>query len=120
MKKILIADDSPTVMKLVSGFLEGAGYEVISASDGQEGLEKARTEHPDLIILDVMMPKMGGFEVCRMLKFDSNFKNTPIIMLSEKQEDVDKLTGTKVGADDYIPKPFKSQELLDKIQDLLQ
>ncbi len=118
-KKILVVDDERDLVETITFRLEAAGYEVSSAFDGQEGLEKAREIKPDLILLDVMMPKMDGYQVCRMLKFDDDYKNIPIIMLTARGQEQDKKTGGDVGADDYITKPFDSKDLLARIQKML-
>jgi len=119
-KKILLVDDEEDIRKLVTGRLKLNGYEVITAIDGEDGLSKARTEVPDLIILDLMLPKIDGYKVCRMLKFDVNFKHIPIILFTAKAEEEDIKTGMEVGADAYLAKPFEPQVLLDKVKGLLQ
>lgn len=118
-RKILVVEDETELQKALSIRLKAIGYEVITAQDGQEGLEKARSICPDLIVLDILMPKMDGYEVCRMLKFDARYKSIPVIMLTAKAQDVDKAMGKKVSADDYITKPFETQDLLDKIKKYL-
>lgn len=118
-KRILLVDDEPDVVKVVKFRLEENNYEVLVAVDGQEALEKARKENPDLIILDLMLPKMDGYKVCRMLKFDEKYKHIPIIMFTARGQDLDKKVGYDVGANEYIIKPFESQVLLGKIKDLL-
>jgi len=115
-RKILVVDDETELLKAISILLKTSGYEVITAQDGQEGLEKAKSLSPDLIVLDVLMPKMDGYEVCRMLKFDEKYKSIPIIMLTAKVQDIDKAMGKKVGADDYLTKPFETRDLVDKIK----
>lgn len=119
MSKILIVDDEPDIVKTVSFRLKAAGYEVVSAADGLEGLEKARQEKPDLIILDLMLPKMDGYQICRMLKFDSQFAKIPIIMFSARAQDSDQQMGKDVGANAYITKPFEPEILLGKIKELI-
>lgn len=119
-KKILIVDDEKDLVETITFRLEASGYEVIAAYDGQEGLDKARSEHPDLILLDVMMPKMDGYQVCRLLKFDEDFQKTPVIMLTARGQDQDKNTGKEVGVDGYITKPFESSVLLGEIDKLLK
>ena len=119
MKKILIADDRPEVVELVKVTLEGEGYQTIDASDGREALEKIGKENPDLILLDVVMPKMDGFEVLRNLKDDSNTKDIPVIMLTAKGQKLDKEKGGKLGAQDYIIKPFSPSHLLRIIEEIL-
>lgn len=115
-KKILVIDDETELLKAISIRLKTSGYEVSTAQDGQEGLEKAKSLNPDLIVLDILMPKMDGYEVCRLLKFDEKYKSIPVIMLTAKTQDIDKAMGKKVGADDYITKPFETQDLVEKIK----
>lgn len=119
VKKILIVDDEKDLVETLTFRLEAAGFEVIPAYDGLEGLSKARKEKPDLILLDVMMPKMDGYQVCRLLKFSTDTKDIPIIMLTARGQDRDKLTGQEVGADVYITKPFDGAELVKKIKEVL-
>ena len=119
MKKILIADDRPKIVELVRVILEGENYQIIDASDGEQTLKKVRLEKPDLVLLDVVMPKMDGFEVCRKLKKDPQTKRIPVIMLTAKGQKVDKEKGRKVGAVDYITKPFNPSTLLAKIKETL-
>jgi len=118
-KKILVVDDEPDVLALLTLMLKSQGYNVISAVDGQEALEKARKEAPDLILLDVMLPKMDGYKVARMLKFDENFSHIPIILLTAKIQEKDKQTGLEMGANDYMTKPFDTALLLAKIKETL-
>ena len=115
-KKILVIDDEPRLLKAITIRLKASGYEVITGQDGAEGLEKAKSLNPDLIVLDILMPKMDGYEVCRLLKFDEKYKSIPVIMLTAKAQDIDKAMGKKVGADDYITKPFETQDLVDKVK----
>jgi two-component system, OmpR family, alkaline phosphatase synthesis response regulator PhoP len=119
-KRILIVDDEKDLVYGVSLQLETSGYEVLSAYDGQEGLDRARKEKPDLIILDLMLPKIDGFKVCRMLKFDAKYKKIPIILFTVRAQQSDKQTAAEVCADAYITKPFEPQVLLDKIEELLR
>lgn len=118
-KKILVVDDEPDVNSLLVLLLQTQGYNVISAADGQEALEKARGQNPDLILLDVMLPKMDGYKVARMLKFDENYSHIPIIMLTAKVQDKDKQTGLETGADMYITKPFEPSDIIEKIKQSL-
>jgi len=120
MKKILVVDDEPFLVKALQIRLEHEGYEVISAYDGLEGLNKAREEKPDLIILDVMMPKKNGYQVCQELKSDDQYKYIPIIMLTAKGQKTEKEWGERTGADVYITKPFEDKELLAEIKKLLK
>jgi DNA-binding response OmpR family regulator len=119
-KKILIADDEPDFVELISMRLEVNGFKVVAAKDGQEAIDKTKKENPDLLILDLMMPKLDGFEVCRMLKFDDNFKNLPIIVLSALDQQQDREKAIKAGADEYFIKPFDLSLLLTKIRDLIE
>ncbi len=118
--KILVVDDEKDLVETLSFRLEANDYEVLKAHDGQDGLNKARSEKPDLIILDLMLPKMDGYKVCRMLKFDAKYKKIPIIMFTARAQESDKKIGMEVGADAYITKPFEPQALLSKIQELLK
>jgi DNA-binding response OmpR family regulator len=117
MKKILVIDDEPTLVATVRYNLERDGYEVITASDGPSALSLARAERPDLILLDLMLPVMDGFEVCRLLRRDMD---ASILMLTAKAEEVDKVVGLELGADDYVTKPFSMRELLARVRALLR
>lgn len=119
-KRILLVDDEKDLVEIVTFRLETSGYEVIPAYDGQEGLNKAKSERPDLIILDLMLPRMNGYEVCQLLKFDQKYKHIPIIMFTARTQESDKKTGFEVGANAYITKPFDAQVLLSKIKELLK
>ncbi len=119
MKKILIADDRPEVVELVKVTLEGEGYLTIDASDGREALEKIRKEKPDLILLDIVMPKMDGFEVLSELKNDSQTEDTPVIMLTAQGQKLDQEKGKELGATGYIIKPFSPSALLERIEEIL-
>ena len=111
-KKILAVDDEKHIVRLVEVNLQRAGYEVITAYDGREALEKVKSESPDLIVLDVMMPYMDGFEVLRTLKADETYKDIPVIMLTAKAQDADVFRGWQSGVDCYLTKPFNPMELL--------
>ena len=115
--KILIADDDPKILKLLKDLLNQEGFEVISANNGHEVLGQFNNATPDLIVLDVMMPGMDGFEVCRKIRAESSI---PIIILSAKSETPDRITGLTLGSDDYITKPFDSDELLLRIKSVLK
>ncbi len=117
-KKILVAEDNPEMRRIVSIRLEINGYTVIGAEDGEEALEKVKQEDPDLLILDLMIPKIDGFEVCRMLKFDDKHKSMPIIILSALDQQGDREKAIKNGADAYFIKPFDLELLLNKIKNL--
>jgi DNA-binding response OmpR family regulator len=119
MAKILLVDDETQLVAMVQMRLEANGYEVITANDGEEGLAKAKSEKPDLIMLDVMMPKMDGYKVCGLLKNDTRYCKIPIILFSARAQQGDKDVGGEVGADAYVTKPFEPSVLLAKIKDLL-
>ena len=118
-KRILLVDDEPDLLSTLKKRLETNNYEVITASDGMEALSKAKKEKPDLIILDLMLPKMDGYKVCRMLKFDEKYKHIPIIMFTARAEVEDEKLGQETGADAYITKPFETNNLLSKVEELL-
>jgi len=120
MAKILIVDDEATFIKLAQLKLESSGYEVITAEDGKEGLKKAKSEKPDLIILDVVMPEMNGYQVCRLLKNDAQYKKIPIILFTGKVQDKFEIVGSKVGANATIRKPFDLAYILAVIEKLLK
>ena len=117
---ILIADDEPNQLELMSFNLSNAGYSVIKAANGKEAIELIENHSPDLIILDWMMPKMSGIDVCRTLRSRSETKQIPIIILSARSEDSDKSLGLDTGADDYISKPFSPKELISRVKALLR
>ena len=117
--KVLVVDDDPVIVKLLQVNFEMEGYTVVTANDGAEGLERARAEHPDIVLLDIMMPKMDGLEVTRALKADEATKSIPIILLSAKAQSSDVQAGRDMGADDYLTKPFDPLELLDRVSELL-
>ncbi len=119
-KKILVIDDTEFMVKLISDILNNAGYEVISARRGAEGLLKVRSEKPDLVILDIVMPDMNGFEVCKILRDDESNNLMPIIILTAQDNEDDKLTALELGADDYIIKPFNPRELLSRVKNTLR
>ena len=117
--KILVVDDEIYIVHILDFSLGMEGYEVLTALDGEQALEKARTEHPDLIVLDIMMPKLDGYETCKMLKADDRTKDIPVILLSAKGRNVDQKIGFEVGADDYITKPFSPRKLVERINAIL-
>ena len=114
-RKILVVDDEAVLVETIAYNLEQAGYQVITAADGASALEVARRDSPDLIILDIMLPEMDGLEVCRQLRRDGGTTATPIIMLTAKGDEIDKVVGLEVGADDYVTKPFGMEELLARV-----
>ncbi len=119
-KKILIVDDVPVNIQLLTTYLSSEGYTVISAKDGVEALQKVKQDGPDLILLDVMMPKINGFEVCKIIKSNKETKFIPVIMVTALNELEDKIKGIDSGADDFISKPFNKLELLARVRSLLR
>ena|SRR3989338_7779636 len=119
-KKILVVDDEPDIVRMIKMRLEANGYDVLTASDGNTAYKKVKSDSPDLIVLDLMLPGMDGYHVCRLLKFDEKYRHIPIMMLTAKGRKEDKMLGEKVGADFYMTKPFEAKELLDKIKELLE
>ena len=116
-RKILIVDDEKNIVDIIAFNLKKEGYTVITAADGEEGVQKAMEENPDLILLDIMMPKMDGYEVCKKIR---EKKNTPIIMLTARAEELDKVLGLELGADDYVTKPFTPLELMARVNSQLR
>ncbi len=119
-RKILVVDDEPVLVETIAYNLEQAGFSVTTAADGSSAIEAAHREMPDLIILDIMLPEMDGLEVCRQLRRDSETATTPIMMLTAKGDEIDKVVGLEVGADDYVTKPFGRRELLARVRALLR
>lgn len=117
--KIMIVEDSPTYLRKISESLQGSGYDIITAIDGEEALEKAVQESPNLIVLDVVLPKKNGFQVCRQLKTTPATQDIKILMMTSKSQDSDRFWGLKQGADDYMTKPYEDEELLANIAKLL-
>ena len=117
MSKVLIIDDEPKIVEICCDYLKAGGFDVLAAGDGLQGLATARSENPDLIVLDLMMPGMDGMEVCRKLRRESH---VPVIMLTARVEEADKLRGLELGADDYITKPFSPRELVARVKTVLR
>ncbi len=118
--RILIIEDDKDIVEMLVFNLREAGYETVSAFDGKDGITLARAERPNLIILDIMLPVIDGFEVCRLLKSDPNISQIPIIILSAKSQETDKIIGLELGADDYVTKPFSPRELIARIRAILR
>jgi DNA-binding response OmpR family regulator len=114
-KKILIIEDDPSVLKATSYILEKEGYQVLTAQDGLDGLKKAKQDNPDLLILDVMLPGIDGFEICHSLRNEPQTAELPIIMFSAKGQESDKATGLKVGANEYLVKPVDREVLINTV-----
>ncbi len=119
MRKILIVDDEPYILNILDFSLDAEGYTVLQAADGDEALRLAVAQHPDLIILDVMMPRLDGYETCRRLKEDAATKDIPVVMLTARNSREDRDKGDKAGADGFMTKPFSPQRLLDVVQEYL-
>ena len=117
MKTILVVDDAPNIVELLRLYLEGAGYATLVASDGPSAVEAHRKHHPDLVILDVMLPGMDGFEVCRAIRREAD---TPVLMLTARTDDVDAIVGLELGADDYVTKPFNPRALVARVKAILR
>ena len=117
MKTILVVDDEEHIRELATLYLEKEGYGVLTASDGEEALEVARAQQPDLIVLDVMMPRMDGLDACRELRKESD---VPVLMLTARSEEIDRIVGLELGADDYMGKPFNPRELTARVKAILR
>ena len=118
-KVILVVEDDPKSLELTRDLLQVAGYSTIEATDGEQGVELARSKKPDLILMDIMMPKMDGYAACYAIKMDEATRTIPVVMLTAVDYDLNKKLGTVMGADGYITKPFGRQELLDVIKRFL-
>ena len=116
MKKVLVVDDDEDIVNIVSALLQSEGYHTITAQNGKDALAKAITDKPDLIIADIMMPEMDGWEFCWRVREDKSLGETPFIFLTARADVMDQIRGSEIGADDYIIKPFRKQELLKRVQ----
>ena len=119
-KKILIVDDEVDLVETVRFPLEMEGFNILVSYNGEDALNQARKEKPDLILLDLMLPKLDGYKVCRLLKFDERYKNIPILMLTAKTQEKDKALGMETGANEYITKPFDLDRLIEKVKSYLK
>jgi len=119
-KKILVIEDDPSTLRLIKYTLQQEGYQVLTAANGLDGMRKAQSGEIDLIILDVLLPGVDGFEICHRLRADPQTSQLPILMISGKAREIDKATGLKIGADDYIIKPWHRPELVTKIEAMLE
>jgi len=119
-QKILVVDDEPEAVELVAFNLKQAGYDVVSAADGDEALKKAKAQQPALVVLDWMLPEMEGVEVCKLIRRDPVTSNIPVIMLTAKASEIDRVLGLELGADDYLTKPFSPRELVLRIKKILE
>lgn len=120
MQRILIVDDDREIVRLVRAYLEKAGYNVLAAYDGENALHILRRERPDLLVLDLMLPDRDGWDLTRLIRADKSLAETPIIMLTARVEDSDKIVGLEIGADDYITKPFNPREVVARVRALLR
>ena len=118
--RILVVDDEPDAIELIRFNLKASGYEVLTAEDGKEALAKARKFSPDMILLDLMLPEIDGLEVCKILRRDPATASLPIIMLTAKASEIDRVLGLEFGADDYVTKPFSPRELMLRVRNLLK
>jgi DNA-binding response OmpR family regulator len=118
--RVLVVDDEPDLVRVLEFGLKASGYTVEVASDGQEGLKKAREIKPDVILLDLMLPKLDGYKVCRLLKFDDRFKHIPIIILSARTQEGDQTLALEMGANRFVTKPYDFSEILGYIETLLK
>ena len=119
-RKVLIADDEPNILLSLEFLMKREGYQVVVAKDGQEALDTIAREKPDLVLLDAMMPKKTGYEVCNEVRSSADYKNTLILMLTAKGRDTDIAKGMALGADAYMVKPFSTKELAQKVKELLE
>jgi two-component system, chemotaxis family, response regulator PixH len=119
MNTILVVDDTPSELELISRYLRDHGYTVIAAKDGKEALNRAKQSKPDVVVTDVVMPNMSGFELCRSLKLDPETEKLPIVICSSKNQQLDRLWGMKQGADIYITKPFAKEDLLRAVASVI-
>lgn len=120
MSQVLVVEDSPPQREMITTLLQQSGLNVVSAGDGVEALEKIQSVCPDLVVLDIVMPRMNGYELCRKLKLDPKTKEVPVVMCSTKGEEFDRYWGMRQGADAYISKPFQPQELIGTVKQLLR
>lgn len=118
--KVLVVDDEEYIQHILNFSFGAEGYEVITAADGAEAIAKAVTEKPDIIVLDIMMPKMDGYEACKKLKADPQTKGIPVILLTAKGRDVDRRLGSDAGADDYVVKPFSPGRLIERVEGMIK
>lgn len=120
MAKVVIVEDEATLARNLAEKLRGDGFTVVTAADGEDGLDKIRSEHPDLIILDIMLPRLDGLSICRIIRHDTSTAHIPIIMLTARGTEVDKIVGLESGADDYIVKPFSLGEFLARVRAVMR
>lgn len=119
-KRILVVDDDKEIVRLVRAYLEQSGYQVLIAHDGENALHMIRRERPDLVVLDLMLPDRDGWDITRIVRHDNALSATPIIMLTARVEDADRIVGLEIGADDYVPKPFNPREVVARVKAVLR
>jgi len=118
--KVLVVDDEEYIQHILNFSFGAEGYDVVTASDGEEGVSKAKDEKPDVIVMDIMMPKMDGYEACKQIKTDPQTKDIPVILLTAKGRDADRKLGSEVGADDYVVKPFSPGRLIERVEGIMK
>jgi len=118
--KVLVVDDEEYIQHILNFSFGAEGYEVITAADGEEAVTVARSEKPDIIVLDIMMPKMDGYEACKQIKADPQTQNIPVILLTAKGREVDRKLGAEAGADDYVVKPFSPGRLIERVEGFIK
>ena len=118
--KVLVVDDEEYIQHILNFSFGAEGYEVITAADGEEAVNIARSERPDIIVLDIMMPKMDGYEACKQIKADPQTQNIPVILLTAKGREVDRKLGAEAGADDYVVKPFSPGRLIERVEGFIK
>ena len=118
--KVLVVDDEEYIQHILNFSFGAEGYDVVTAADGEEGIRKAKSEKPDIIVLDIMMPKMDGYEACKRLKTDPSTKSIPVILLTAKGREVDRKLGSQAGADDYVVKPFSPGRLIERVEGMMK
>ncbi|MBL8966855.1 MAG: response regulator transcription factor [Spirochaetaceae bacterium] len=119
-QRILVVDDDPSLVKILRGYLEQAAYQVSEAGDGEAALAAIRRERPDLLVLDLMLPRLGGFELTRILRSSPGLESLPIVMLTARLDEADKILGLELGADDYVTKPYSPRELVARVRAVLR
>jgi two-component system, OmpR family, alkaline phosphatase synthesis response regulator PhoP len=118
--KVLVVDDEEYIQHILNFSFGAEGYDVVTASDGAEGLSKAKDEKPDVIVMDIMMPRMDGYEACKKIKADPATRNIPVILLTAKGRDADRKLGSDAGADDYVVKPFSPGRLVERVEGIIK
>ena len=118
--KVLVIDDEEYIQHILNFSFGAEGYDVLTASDGEEGISKAKNERPDIIVMDIMMPKMDGYEACKRIKADPETKDIPVILLTAKGREADRKLGADAGADDYVVKPFSPGRLIERVEGMIK